>query len=83
MNDGRQKDFTGAFVEIAGLLFVLLLWAAIYAFVPDGEDRTLVAAIALIVLSPFVLLGLYAASLIGVAIATIGIAAFRALHPKR
>jgi hypothetical protein len=83
MNDVHQKDFTGAFVEIAGLLFVLLLWAEIYAFVPDGEDRTFVASIALIVLSPFVLLGLYAAPLIGVAIATIGIAAFRALHPKR
>ena len=83
MNDARQRDFTGAFVEIAGLLFVLLLWAAIYAFVPDGEDRAFVAAITLVVLSPLLLLGLCATSWIAMAIAKIIISAFRASHPKR
>ena len=83
MNDAHQRDFTGAFVEIVGLLFVLLLWAAIYAFVPDGEDRAFVAGIALVVLSPLLLLGLYAASWIAMAITKIIISAFQALHPKR
>lgn len=83
MNNSNQKHFTGDFVETVGLLLVLLLWAAIYAFMPNGEDRAFVAGIAMVVLSPLLLLGLYAASWIAMAIAKIIISAFRALHPKR
>ena len=83
MTTAQPKHHPGAFAEIAGLLVVALLWAAIYAFVPDGEDRAFVAGIALVVLSPLLLLGLYAASWIAMAITKIIISAFQALHPKR
>lgn len=83
MTTTQPKRHPGAFAEIAGLLVVALLWAAIYAFVPDGEDRAFVAGIALVALSPLLLLGLYAVSWIAMAIAKIIISAFQALHPKR
>ena len=83
MTPTQPKRHPGAFAEIAGLLVVALLWAAIYVFVPDGEDRAFVAGIALVVLSPLLLLGLYAASWIAMAITKIIISAFQALHPKR
>ena len=83
MTPTQPKLHPGAFAEMAGLLVVALLWAVIYAFVPDGEDRAFVAGLAMVVLSPLLLLGLYAASWIAMAIAKIIISAFRALHPKR
>ena len=83
MNSAWRKRFSGAFPEIAGTLLVLVLWAAAYAMVPEGDDRGFVAAILLILLSPLILLGLYATAMIGAAVVWIIRAGFRSISPRQ